>query len=163
MSGKSSLILIYALFWAAVLAILGVSIHMGLNSTYAWYTEKTSFNMYLAMTLLAIIVLEGTFTLFIFQRRRTRSVLSQSGEVDSQLQPTPLGTFLPLILMSALFLACSAFALATLPEYLNPNYKINTVFILFTGSLSKIAVGLLAVIAFKSGLRRIVPSLGRGP
>jgi hydrogenase-4 membrane subunit HyfE len=145
-SGRSALIIIYSLFWAAVFIMLGISLHMGLNSTYVWYTEETSFNMYLAMTLTAIVVLEATLILYLLHRRR---VLRR----DPQLWQRPLATFLPMILLSMLFLTSSVFALASLHGYLEPEYKVNTVFIIFTGSLSKIAVGLFAVMAFRTGLR----------
>ncbi len=152
MSGRSALVIIYSLFWAAVFIVLGISVHLGLNSTYIWYTEKTSFNMYLAMTLTAIVVLEATLILYFLHRRRALSR-------DSQLSPRPLAVFLPLILMSILFLACSVFALASIHDYLIPKFKVNSIFIIFTGSLSKIVVGLFAVMAFRTALRSTGPDL----
>lgn len=135
--------------------MLAVSLHLGLNSTFAWYTEKTSYNMYLAMTLLAIILLEATLVFAFLQRRRFLSVESQLGEEGERDSSRVWRSSIPLISMAAFFLVCSAFALATLHEYLLQDYKVNTVFILFMGSLSKIAVGLFAIIAFRAGLREI--------
>ncbi len=135
--------------------MLAVSLHLGLNSTYMWYTEKTSYNMYLAMTLLAVILLEATLVFTFLQRRRfLRAEALLGGEADRESSRVWKSS-VPLISMAALFLACSAFALAALHEYLLPDYKVNTVFILFMGSLSKIAVGLFAIIAFRAGLREI--------
>ncbi len=144
---------VYGIFWSAVLVALAVSLHLGLNSTYIWYTEKTSFNIYLATMLFAVIILEATVALFFLQRRRLRAVETLHGRGPQTHQKVGR-VFLPLIAMSVLFLLCSVFALAALDGYLLPNYKINTVFILFTGSMSKIAVGLFAVVAFRVGLRR---------
>lgn len=135
--------------------MLAVSLHMGLNSTYMWYTEKTSYNMYLAMTLLAVILLEGTLVFTFLQRRRSLRVEARQGEEGDKESSRVWRSCAPLISMAALFLVCSAFALVTLHEYLLPDYKVNTVFILFTGSLSKIAVGLFAIIGFRAGLREI--------
>lgn len=139
--------------------MLAVSLHLGLNSTYMWYTERTSCNMYLAMTLLAVILLEATLVFAFLQRRRFLRAESRLGEEDDKESSRVWRSSAPLISMAALFLVCSAFALATLHEYLLPDYKVNTVFILFTGSLSKIAVGLFAIVAFRAGLRRTKPVL----
>ncbi len=139
--------------------MLAVSLHMGLNSTFMWYTEKTSYNMYLAMTLLAVILLEATLVFTFLQRRRFLRMESQLGGEGGKESSRVWRSSIPLISMAAFFLVCSAFALATLHEYLLPDYKVNTVFILFMGSLSKIAVGLFAIIAFRAGLRRIKPVL----
>ena len=135
--------------------MLVVSLHLGLNSTFAWYTEKTSYNMYLAMTLLAVILLEATLVFTFLQRRRFLRAEARLGHEDGKESSRVWRSSIPLISMAALFLACSAFALVTLHEYLLPDYKVNTVFILFMGSLSKIAVGLFAMIAFRAGLREI--------
>ncbi len=135
--------------------MLAVSLHMGLNSTYMWYTEKTSYNMYLAMTLLALILLEATLVFTFLQRRRFLRVESQLGEEADRESSRVWRDSIPLILMATFFLVCSAFALATFHEYIIPDYRVNTVFILFTGSLSKMAVGLFAVVAFRAGLRRV--------
>ncbi|MCJ2557269.1 MAG: hypothetical protein LN415_09240 [Candidatus Thermoplasmatota archaeon] len=153
MSRNSVLGVVYGIFWSAVLVALAVSLHLGLNSTYIWYTEKTSFNMYLATTLFAVIILEATVVLFFLERRRSRAVETSRGG-GPQFPQKAGRSYTPLIAMSVLFLLCSVFALAALDGYLLPNYKINTVFILFTGSMSKIAVGLFAVVAFRTGLRR---------
>ena len=144
---------VYGIFWSAVLVALAVSLHLGLDSTYIWYTEKTSFNMYLATTLFAVIILEATVALFFLERRRLRAMEKSHGR-GPQTHQKAGRVFLPLVAMSVLFLLCSVFALAALDGYLLPNYKINTVFILFTGSMSKIAVGLFAVVAFRTGLGR---------
>lgn len=154
-SRRSFFRIVYSIFWGAVFVMLAVSLHLGLNSTYMWYTEKTSYNMYLAMTLLAVILLEATLVFTFLQRRRFLRVESQLGEEGDRESSRVWRSSIPLISMAALFLACSAFALATLHEYLLPDYKVNTVFILFMGSLSKIAIGLFAIIAFRAGLREI--------
>ncbi len=151
MSRRSALIIIYSLFWAGVIIVLGIALYLGFNSTFAWYTEKTSFNMYLVMTFMAFVILAATLILYFLHRRR---VLRK----DPQPSPKPLAVFLPMILMSILFLACSIFALISLHDYLVPEYKVNSIFIIFTGSLSKIAVGLFAVMAFRTGLRSTNPS-----
>lgn len=153
MSRRSFFQIVYSIFWGAVFIMLAVSLHLGLNSTFAWYTEKTSYNMYLAMTLLAVVLLEATLVFAFLQRRRFLRVESRLGEEGDRKSSSVWRSSIPLISMAALFLACSAFALVTLHEYLLPDYKVNTVFILFTGSLSKIAVGLFAVVAFRAGLR----------
>ena len=139
--------------------MLAVSLHLGLNSTYMWYTEKTSYNMYLAMTLLAVILLEATLVFTFLQKRRFLRMESRLGEEGDRESSRVWRGSIPLISMAAFFLVCSAFALATLHENLLLDYKVNTVFILFTGSLSKIAVGLFAIVAFRVGLRRIKPVL----
>ncbi|MCK4457507.1 MAG: hypothetical protein KAW39_07185 [Thermoplasmata archaeon] len=154
-SRRSFFRIVYSIFWGAVLVMLAVSLHLGLNSTFAWYTEKTSYNMYLAMTLLAVILLKATLVFTFLQRRRFLRVKSRLGEETDRESSRVWTNSIPLISMTALFLVCSAFALATLHEYLLPDYRMNTVFILFTGSLSKIAVGLFAVLAFRAGLRRM--------
>lgn len=153
MSRRSFFWIVYSIFWGAVLVTLAVSLHLGLNSTYIWYTEKTSYNMYLAMTLLAIILFGATLVLTFLQRRRFLRVEARPGKEDDKESSRVWRDCIPLISMTALFLVCSAFALATLHEVLLPDYKVNTVFILFTGSLSKIAVGLFAVVVFRTGLR----------
>ncbi|MFQ6106494.1 MAG: hypothetical protein ACE5QF_02745 [Thermoplasmata archaeon] len=138
------------IFWVVLIVALAVSLHLGLGSTYVWYTEKTSFHMYLSMTLLAVLILEGSVVLM---RVRARAVAMAGGDVAPE-NPSVRGEFLPLIAMASLFLACSAFAFCALESVLLPNYRINTVFILFTGSLSKIVIGLFALVAFRVGLRR---------
>ncbi|MCK4949994.1 MAG: hypothetical protein KAS60_07900, partial [Thermoplasmata archaeon] len=79
-SRRSFFRIVYSIFWGAVFVMLAVSLHLGLNSTYMWYTEKTSYNMYLAMTLLAVILLEATLVFTFLQRRRFLRVESQLGE-----------------------------------------------------------------------------------
>ncbi|MCK4455223.1 MAG: hypothetical protein KAU99_02620 [Thermoplasmata archaeon] len=155
MSRRSFFRIVYSIFWGAVFVMLAVSLHLGLNSTYTWYTEKTSYNMYLAMTLLAVILFEATLVLTFLQRRRFLRAESRLGEEGDTESSRVWRDSIPLISMAAFFLVCSAFALATLHEYILTDYKVNTVFILFTGSLSKIAVGLFAIVAFRAGLRNV--------
>ncbi|MCJ2563469.1 MAG: hypothetical protein LN417_05210 [Candidatus Thermoplasmatota archaeon] len=159
MSRRSFFPIVYSIFWGAVFVMLAVSLHLGLNSTYTWYTEKTSYDMYLAMTLLAVILLEATLVFAFLQKRRFLRLESRLDEEDGRESSRVWRGSVPLISMGALFLVCSAFALVTLHEYLLPDYKVNTVFILFTGSLSKIAVGLFAIVAFRAGLRGTKPVL----
>ncbi|MEE9340866.1 MAG: hypothetical protein V3V21_04295, partial [Thermoplasmata archaeon] len=123
MSRNSVLGVVYGIFWSAVLVALAVSLHLGLNSTYIWYTEKTSFNMYLATTLFAVIILEATVVLFFLERRRSRAVETSRGG-GPQFPQKAGRSYTPLIAMSVLFLLCSVFALAALDGYLLPNYKI---------------------------------------
>lgn len=145
--------IIYAIFWVAVIAVLLLSVHLGLNSTFPWYTEKTSFNMYLAMTLVSVVLLCTTLVFTHSLAGLAVETRDRAGGNRRVGLARPWRDSAPLLVMLILFLSSSLFALVSLSDYLAVNYKINTIFVVFTGSLSKIAVGLLALIVYRTGLK----------
>lgn len=172
MSKKERYGLTYTIFWIALIVSLAISLYVGLNSTFVWYMERQSYKMYETMLIGAVILL--MFVIVSGQLRVKRllnrenalkdrlSVLSESmeneirteelvGEIE-RLSVRRKGSWLvlsPLILMAVLFLAFSAIAFVLLSPYLVENYEINAAFVLFAGSISKIAIGLESVILFR--------------
>jgi len=170
---KERLWIAHLIFWSVLLVSLAVSIYLGLNSTWAWYLERTSFKMYEAMLLSAVILLAfvciaGQVHIKRLQHResslRNRLALLEIVGVNDVDILGVLGgieetetkrrsfwvAISPLILMVVLFFFLSVFALVELSPYLVENYKINTVFVLFVGSCSKIVIGLESVVLYKS-------------
>lgn len=164
--------LIYAIFWMALLISLVMSSYLGLNSTFVWYLERQSYKMYETMLLGSIILL--VFVLFAGQLRIKRLLAKESAlknrlaildeikgnEISSEqlieeielVEVRRKDSWLvlsPLIIMAVLFIAFSAFTFAALSPYLIENSQINATFVLFAGSISKIAIGLESVVLFR--------------
>lgn len=170
---KDSFRLIYIIFWSVLIVALAVSLHLGLNSTFVWYLEHTSFRTYEVMVLGAVILL--VFALAAGHNRAKRLEargdvletrlaalrgLGDADELDTSELQREIGEIrsrrerswriaAPMVLMIVLFLACSVFALLSLSPYLLDNFRINTVFVLFMGSVSKIVTGLVSVVLLK--------------
>jgi hypothetical protein len=164
--------LIYALFWTALAVSLAISLYVGVNSTFVWYMERQSYKMYETMLIGAAILL--MFVIVAGQVRVKRllnrestlknrlAVLSDSRENEISTEElvdeierlsirrgSSWPVLSPLILMAILFLIFSAIAFVLLSPYLVVNYQINATFVLFAGSISKIAIGLESVVLFR--------------
>lgn len=161
--------LIYAIFWMALLISLVMSSYLGLNSTFVWYLERQSYKMYETMLLGSMILL--IFVLVAGQLRIKRLLARENalenrlavfegididkGELVEEIRRLEIRresswlVLSPLILMAVLFLAFSAFSFMALSPYLIENYKINAVFVLFGGGISKIVIGLESVVLFR--------------
>jgi hypothetical protein len=164
--------LIYAIFWTALAVSLAISLYVGLNSTFIWYMERQSYKMYETMLIGAAILL--VFVIVVGQVRVKR-LLNRENALKSRLAITSDGgnddivaeelvgeieglntrrggswlLLSPLILMAIVFLIFSAISFVLLSPYLVENHQINAVFILFAGSISKIAIGLESVVLFR--------------
>ena len=164
--------LIYAIFWTALLVSLVMSSYLGLNSTFVWYLERQSYKMYETMLLGSMILL---ISVLVAGQLRTKRLLAKESalkdrlavldeikgdDIDSERLIEEIervgarrkGSWLvlsPLIIMAVLFIAFSAFAFAALSPYLVENPQINATFVLFAGSISKIAIGLESVVLFR--------------
>jgi hypothetical protein len=163
---------IYTVFWAALAVSLAISVYLGLNSTFVWYMERQSYKMYETMLigatiLLLFVILAGRLRVRRLSEREkilenvlatlssnqgneiNTDDLTSAIEILSTKRKRSWPLLSPLILMAALFLVFSGVALVLLSPFLVENYQINAAFILFAGSISKIAIGLESVILFR--------------
>lgn len=172
MPKKERYALIYVIFWVALAVSLAISTYVGLNSTFRWYMERQSYKMYETMLIGAAILL--FFVILAGQVRAKRlserekvlrnrlAVLkdSQKKEINTEDIASAIESLsikrkrswpllFPLILMAIMFLAFSATAFLLLSPYLVDSHQVNAVFILFAGSISKIAIGLESVVLFR--------------
>jgi len=151
---------IFAIFWTMLFIVLSISLYFGLTSTYAWYTERTSQSNYLTILYVSILMFASTSVFLVLQTRRIRHrmMLSQGiQDVNTDFhRETRLSWLaaLPLLAMICLNLIISVIAVLTLRSHLMPNYQINTVLILLSGSSTKISMGLLVAFLFRVGLVR---------
>ncbi len=164
--------LIYIIFWAALAISLAISLYLGLNSTFRWYMERQSYKMYETMLigaaiLLFFVILAGQVRIKRLSERekalRKRFTVLKNGQYKEIITEDIAGAIeslntksrhswpmlSPLILMAVMFLVFSATAFLLLSPYLVNEHQINAVFILFAGSISKIAIGLESIVLFR--------------
>lgn len=150
---------IFAVFWALLFIALSVSLFLGLTSTYVWYTEKTSHSNYLVILYVSLLMFASLSVFNALQTKQGREKTSSSESQDNRKTLSRRGKGLwlasiPLLVMIGLNLVVSAFGLVTLGSYLMPNYEVNTILMIFSGSSTKISMGLLVAFIFKMGLVR---------
>lgn len=146
-----------------------ISVHLGLTSTFIWYTRRTSYEMYRAMFLCAVIltvlavvhmkmcdvwikkrstILEERLNIF----QKGDTVRGQEGsrtlDMMGSLRRNIAWRGMLLLFVVFLFLAVSGFDFFSLDGYLVHHYKINTIFIIFTGTLSKAVIALFVFMSY---------------
>ncbi len=169
---KERLWIAYVIFWSILLVSLAVSMYLGFTSSWPWYLERTSYKMYEAMLLSAVILLVFLVMAVQIRMKRLRqreeslrariTILENTGrdeifasevlqEIDKAETRGRRSWFSisPLILMILVLFFISIFALVELSTYLADSYKINTVLVLFAGSCSKIVIGIESIVLYR--------------